>query len=256
MDKLCNKIDTCQKIDIIKDKDMLDFQFVKSVRAVCAECSDYESSDVNVDKELMGECLLTEDEVVAEASKDSTYCELSVKMGLWTSEQTALRAIPIIRKAVEAERLDRPDRGKIIDLLHWTEYRFIGQGNATFEGVLTQESEEQIADKLLALYPDAEESLDNIRIQIAELSKKLNDREADLINAKAEERKAVAEEIKGIISDWDEMGKIADGGDTWRIKYGCYFKPYKVSYIEELLQVIRQVLNKLGSPSGKDTEEE
>ncbi len=52
------------------------------------------------------------------------------------------------------ERLDRPDRGKIIDLLHWTEYRFVGQDNATFEGCLTQESEEQIADKILALFDE------------------------------------------------------------------------------------------------------
>ena len=54
MDKLCTKIDNCFKIDIIRDKDMLDFQFVESVRAVCAECPDYKPSDDKVHKEVLG----------------------------------------------------------------------------------------------------------------------------------------------------------------------------------------------------------
>lgn len=47
-DKLCAKIDNCFKIDILRDKDMLDFQFVESVRAVCAKCPDYEPSNAEV----------------------------------------------------------------------------------------------------------------------------------------------------------------------------------------------------------------
>ena len=39
--KLCTKTDNCQKIDMIKDKDMLDFQFVESVKAVCDKCDDF-----------------------------------------------------------------------------------------------------------------------------------------------------------------------------------------------------------------------
>lgn len=39
--------------------------------------------------------------------------------------------------------------GRIIDSLHWKEYRFIGQGDTVFEGSLTQESEEQIATQIL-----------------------------------------------------------------------------------------------------------
>ena len=50
IDKLCTKIDNCFKIDILRDKDILDFQFVESVRAVCAKCSDYEPSEAKVDK--------------------------------------------------------------------------------------------------------------------------------------------------------------------------------------------------------------
>jgi len=50
------------------------------------------------------------------------------------------------------------------------------------------------------------------------------------------------ERIGAIIRDWDEMGEICDGGQTWRAKYGSYFKPFTLSYIEELLQVIRQAL--------------
>ena len=48
------------------------------------------------------------------------------------------------------------DRQQLIDSLHWREYTFVGQGNAIFEGILTQESEEQIADQILALIPDIE----------------------------------------------------------------------------------------------------
>lgn len=51
--------------------------------------------------------------------------------------------------------LDRPDRealkGKIIDALHWKQYWFMGQGEAIYEGSLTQESEEQIAELLIPL---------------------------------------------------------------------------------------------------------
>ncbi len=42
--KLCKDIDTCWKIQILKDKDMLDFQFAESVQKVCAKCSDYRVS--------------------------------------------------------------------------------------------------------------------------------------------------------------------------------------------------------------------
>jgi len=41
MNKLCSKIDTCYKIDMIKDKDMLDFQFADAVREVCGKCEDF-----------------------------------------------------------------------------------------------------------------------------------------------------------------------------------------------------------------------
>lgn len=42
-------------------------------------------------------------------------------------------------------------REKVIDLLHWKQYRFIGQDNMIFEGSLTQDSEEVIANQILAL---------------------------------------------------------------------------------------------------------
>jgi len=38
---------------------------------------------------------------------------------------------------------------KIVDLLHWKEYKFVGQDNAILEGSLTQESEEAIATQIL-----------------------------------------------------------------------------------------------------------
>jgi len=36
----CAKFDTCFKIKIIQDKDMLDFQYVQSVKDVCGKCED------------------------------------------------------------------------------------------------------------------------------------------------------------------------------------------------------------------------
>lgn len=47
--KLCSKIDDCFKIKMIQDKDMLDFQFVESVKAVCKNCSDKELPQDNPD---------------------------------------------------------------------------------------------------------------------------------------------------------------------------------------------------------------
>ena len=42
MRELCKKIDDCFKIDMLKDKDMLDFQFAESVRKVCSKCKEFE----------------------------------------------------------------------------------------------------------------------------------------------------------------------------------------------------------------------
>ena len=41
----------------------------------------------------------------------------------------------------------------IIDSLHWKEYTFIGQSGLIFEGCLTQESEELIANQILSTEP-------------------------------------------------------------------------------------------------------
>ncbi len=34
----CPKLDECQKIKLVLDKDMLDFQYAEAIRAVCAKC--------------------------------------------------------------------------------------------------------------------------------------------------------------------------------------------------------------------------
>lgn len=38
---LCNKIDNCDKIKILQDHDMLDFQFADAVTSMCSKCSEY-----------------------------------------------------------------------------------------------------------------------------------------------------------------------------------------------------------------------
>ena len=38
MNKLCPKINNCYKIKMILDKDMLDFQYSDSIKAVCKIC--------------------------------------------------------------------------------------------------------------------------------------------------------------------------------------------------------------------------
>jgi hypothetical protein len=38
----CKKIDKCFKIQIIMDKDMLDFQYVEAIKSVCERCSTHE----------------------------------------------------------------------------------------------------------------------------------------------------------------------------------------------------------------------
>jgi len=40
MIKLCPKIDTCYKIKMIMDKDMLDSQYAQCIREVCKICKE------------------------------------------------------------------------------------------------------------------------------------------------------------------------------------------------------------------------
>ncbi len=37
---VCKNINTCCKIAMILDKDMLDFQYAESIKVVCAKCKD------------------------------------------------------------------------------------------------------------------------------------------------------------------------------------------------------------------------
>ena len=50
--------------------------------------------------------------------------------------------------------MDKKLREKVVDLIHWKEYKFVGQGNMIFEGSLTQESEEYISDRILEALPE------------------------------------------------------------------------------------------------------
>ncbi len=34
----CPKLETCPKIDMVMDKDLLDYQYAESIRAVCKKC--------------------------------------------------------------------------------------------------------------------------------------------------------------------------------------------------------------------------
>lgn len=61
-------------------------------------------------------------------------------------------------------------REKIIDALHWTEYGFIGQGEVTVKDLLTQASEEQIADQILALLNT--EQIDAVLVEARRTAKK------------------------------------------------------------------------------------
>lgn len=51
-DKSCSKIDDCPKIDILRDKDMLDSQFAEAVREVCAKCEDFTTEKAKEDRLL------------------------------------------------------------------------------------------------------------------------------------------------------------------------------------------------------------
>jgi len=49
--------------------------------------------------------LLTEDEIVAEASKDSTYCQLSVDIGLWARDTQTKRLVEWLEAEMETAPL-------------------------------------------------------------------------------------------------------------------------------------------------------
>lgn len=36
----CPKLDECGKLEMVLDKDLLDFQYAEAIRAVCANCSE------------------------------------------------------------------------------------------------------------------------------------------------------------------------------------------------------------------------
>ncbi len=38
-DKVCPQMDSCYKMDMILDKDILDFQAAEAIRSVCAKCT-------------------------------------------------------------------------------------------------------------------------------------------------------------------------------------------------------------------------
>ena len=42
--KLCPQIDSCPRIDMIMDKDILDFQAADAIRSVCANCTEVVSA--------------------------------------------------------------------------------------------------------------------------------------------------------------------------------------------------------------------
>lgn len=66
MSKLCSKIDTCYKINMIRDKDILESQFAEAVREVCARCEDF-----TVDKP--GESRLLTDEEMMQLKTPAGY---------------------------------------------------------------------------------------------------------------------------------------------------------------------------------------
>jgi predicted amidophosphoribosyltransferase len=50
----CTKIDTCEKIKIIMDKDMLDFQYADCIREVCMKCNRPKGYDYAFNCEVCG----------------------------------------------------------------------------------------------------------------------------------------------------------------------------------------------------------
>ena len=41
----CTQLDECYKVKMIKDKDLLDFQYAEAIREVCANCSEVHQGD-------------------------------------------------------------------------------------------------------------------------------------------------------------------------------------------------------------------
>lgn len=86
-------------------------------------------------------------------------------------------------------RLDRPELREKIESILW----HFGQ-QFKLPRACWAKDEHEYADQILALIPDEEElrdKVDKAMIEIAELNKKLDDREADLIEAKREERERI-----------------------------------------------------------------
>ena len=83
--------------------------------------------------------------------------------------------------------------------------------------------------------------ISEIREKLTELEKKLDDREADLIEAKWEE----GEKLLAIIRDWDVMTEEEGGEEKWQKKYGLP--------TTDLVQVLEQALNK-GELNGNQAE--
>lgn len=39
--KSCQRLDTCKRIKMIRDKDLADFQYEKAINSVCAKCTEF-----------------------------------------------------------------------------------------------------------------------------------------------------------------------------------------------------------------------
>jgi len=83
--------------------------------------------------------------------------------------------------------------------MHWREFKFIGDGKGIHEASLTQESEEQIADKALAL-----------------LQQKIEE-------AKKEGRLLGIKQASAFIERIYDQPTIADEMEKWVIPYGYKF---------------------------------
>ena len=104
MKKLCKKIDNCFKIDMLKDKDMLNCQYITSVKSVCAKCDEFgvEAPQPLDDKKLRESLseILRKHYVDDRTDGFSAFAQILALLQQWLIEEGYYQAVPFRKQSL------------------------------------------------------------------------------------------------------------------------------------------------------------
>jgi hypothetical protein len=84
--RICAKLKSCEKINTILDKDMLEFQYVDCIKQVCKECDSFQKKQSSFICEVCGKPYDRDGGHYCGGFQDSVihcpYCKKTIKIGV------------------------------------------------------------------------------------------------------------------------------------------------------------------------------